>query len=65
MYNKGFKFKVTKNNIIGEVNGVCPVKFGKENIYGVTFNDNGYVYRFDVCESTIETNLRLGIYEEI
>lgn len=61
MYKIGFRFEVTKNGIIGEVDGVSTT-----GIYSVCFFENGsFYYRTDVYEGTITNNLKYGIYKEI
>lgn len=64
MYKNGFQFLITDNEIIGTVNGSARYDyFGRETIYSVTFNDHGYIYRYDIFESTITNNLKCGNYK--
>lgn len=61
MYKNGFRFEVTKNGIIGEIDGVTTT-----GIYSVCFYENGSMYyRADVYESTITNNLKIGAYKAI
>lgn len=61
MYKKGFSFKVTKNGIIGVVDGVSNSLSSK--IYSVSFYENGNLYYMaDVFEETITNNLKYGHY---
>lgn len=61
MYKNGFRFEVTKNGIIGEIDGVTTT-----GIYSVCFYQNGEMYyRADVYESTITNNLKVGAYKAI
>ena len=61
MYKNGFRFEVTKNGIIGEIDGVTTA-----GIYSVCFYENGSLYlRADVFEGTIRDNLECGAYREI
>lgn len=61
MYRNGFRFEVTKNGIIGEIDGVTIA-----GIYSVCFFENGSMYlRADVHESTITNNLKSGLYKEV
>ncbi len=64
MYKKGFSFKVTKNGIIGVVDGVSNSLSSK--IYSVSFYENGNLYYMaDVFEETITNNLKYGHYVAI
>ena len=61
MYKNGFKFQVTKNGIIGEIDGITT-----NGIYSVCFyKNNEMYYRADVHEGTIKNNLEYGFYKEI
>ena len=61
MIKNGFKFKVKKNGIVGQVDGVTTT-----GIYSVCFYQNGEMYyRTDVYEGTIINNLKYGHYEVI
>lgn len=61
MYKIGFRFKVAKNGIIGEIDGVT-----RHGIYSVCFYENGSMYfRADVHEATITNNLKYGFYVAI
>ena len=61
MYKIGFKFKVSKNNLIGEVMGVSFA-----GVYDVIFWENDRVYmRADVHEGTISNNIKYGFYMPI
>ena len=60
MFKNGFRFKVVKNGIIGEITG-CGA-----GIYTVAFFENGSMYLLaDVHEGTIRDNLKYGYYEAI
>lgn len=64
MFKKGFRFTVVKNGIVGVVGGWSS-QFANETVYSVSFYENGRHYAtYMVHESTIECNLRLGIYRE-
>lgn len=64
MYKTGFSFKVTKNGIIGVVDGVSNSLSSK--IYSVSFYENGNLYYMaDVFEETITNNLKYGHYVAI
>lgn len=69
MYKIGFKFKVVKNGIVGEVDGVATSGIDgitDKPICSVCFYENGGLYyRADVFEDTITQNLKHGFYEEI
>jgi hypothetical protein len=61
MYKTGFSFKVTKNGIIGVVDGISNSLSSK--IYSVSFYENGNLYYMaDVFEETITNNLKYGHY---
>lgn len=61
MFKNGFTFKVVKNNIIGQIDGVTTT-----GIYSVVFYKNGSIYyRADVYEGTIINNLKSGFYKEV
>jgi hypothetical protein len=60
MFKNGFRFRVKKNGIIGEITGYSA------GIYGVAFFKDGEMYYMaDVHEGTIVNNLKYGYYEEI
>lgn len=64
MFKKGFRFTVVKNGIVGVVGGCVTGLFG-EPVYSVSFYENGRLCgNFTVHESTIEINLRSGVYRE-
>lgn len=64
MYKKGFSFKVTKNGIVGIVDGINSDVFSR--VYSVSFYENGNLYYVaDVFEETITNNLKYGHYVAI
>ena len=65
-YDYGFKFEVKENGIVGIIgDSIQNEHFGKERLYSVHFYENGkHYYSCTVFESTIDNNLKLGVYIE-